>query len=229
MSAVHGRTRSRPRIDDRLLSGHGARQAAAHADHGHRAVRRRAWPRGRLRPARRTGRARRARAERDAQLTVSERLERLHRLCAQLATIAPAPPHRARLMLPDLAGLIGVLAEYRVGYVVIGGVAVAAHGYVRATEDVDVVPDPDRENLDRLGNALVSLDARLTADPAREIGPAERQALYRGRNLTLTTRAGRPRRRPAPPWRAGLRRACRRRRAEHFGRRPAGDRIRGRT
>jgi len=93
-------------------------------------------------------------------------------------------------MLPDLAGLISVLDEYRVGYVVIGGVAVAAHGYVRATEDVDVVPDPDRENLDRLGNALVSVDARLAVDPAREIGPAERQALYRGRNLTLTTRLG---------------------------------------
>ncbi len=93
-------------------------------------------------------------------------------------------------MLPDLAGLVGVLADYRVRYVVIGGVAVAAHGYVRATEDVDLVPDPDRDNLDRLGNALVSLDAGLSADPARGIGPAERQALYRGRNLTLTTRLG---------------------------------------
>ena len=35
--------------------------------------------------------ARRARAERDARLTVSERLERLHRLCAQLATMTPVP------------------------------------------------------------------------------------------------------------------------------------------
>lgn len=93
-------------------------------------------------------------------------------------------------MLPDLAGLLRVLAEYRVRFVVIGGVAVAAHGYVRATEDVDVVPDPDRENLDRLGNALVSLEAHLAADSTRGVGPAERQALYRGRNLTLTTRLG---------------------------------------
>jgi len=93
-------------------------------------------------------------------------------------------------MLPDLAGVVRALADYRVRFVVIGGVAVAAHGYVRATEDVDVVPDPDRDNLDRLGNALVSLDARLLSDPSRTIGPAERQALYRGRNLTLTTRLG---------------------------------------
>src|SRR3954447_2133973 len=93
-------------------------------------------------------------------------------------------------MLPDLAGLVAVLADYRVRYVVIGGVAVAAHGYVRATEDVDLVPDPDGDNVDRLGNALVSLDAGLSADPARGIGPAERQAMHRGRNLTLTRRLG---------------------------------------
>ena len=37
-------------------------------------------------------RARRARAERDRALSSSERLERLHRLCAQLATITPARP-----------------------------------------------------------------------------------------------------------------------------------------
>src|SRR4051812_15915753 len=93
-------------------------------------------------------------------------------------------------MLPDLAGLVRVLGDYRVEFVVIGGVAVAAHGYVRATEDLDLVPEPDRDNLDRLGNALVSIDARLASDPRRELRPAERTALYRGRNLTLTTRLG---------------------------------------
>jgi hypothetical protein len=93
-------------------------------------------------------------------------------------------------VLADLAGLVRVLGEYRVDFVVIGGVAVAAHGYARATEDLDVVPDPDRANLDRLGNALVTVNARLAADPSRELGPAERLALYQGRNLTLTTRLG---------------------------------------
>lgn len=32
----------------------------------------------------------------------------------------------------------------------IGGVAVAAHGYVRGTADLDLVPDPDPENLERI-------------------------------------------------------------------------------
>ena len=78
-------------------------------------------------------------------------------------------------MLADLAGLVGVLNDHDARFVVIGSVAVAAHGYVRASEDLDIVPDPDRDNLDRLGNALVSLDARLAADPHRELGPAERR------------------------------------------------------
>lgn len=75
-------------------------------------------------------------------------------------------------------------------FVVIGGLAVAVHGFVRATEDVDLVPGPDRGNLDRLVNRLVSLGARLTLAPDRAPGPEERAALYRGRNLSVTTPLG---------------------------------------
>jgi len=74
--------------------------------------------------------------------------------------------------------------------VVIGGLAVAAHGFLRATEDVDLVPDPDRDNLDRVVNVLLSLDATLTLAPERQPGPRERQALYQGRNLSLSTSVG---------------------------------------
>jgi hypothetical protein len=44
--------------------------------------------------------------------------------------------------------------------VVIGGIAVAAHSVVRATEDLDLVPNPDASNLQRLIEALESLDSR---------------------------------------------------------------------
>jgi hypothetical protein len=93
-------------------------------------------------------------------------------------------------MLPDLAGLVSALNAGGVQFVVIGGVAVGAHGHIRATEDLDIVPDPDRENLDRLGNVLVGLDARLASNPERDIDPEIRSSLYRGRNLTVTTRVG---------------------------------------
>ena len=90
-------------------------------------------------------------------------------------------------MLPDLAGLVRELAEARIDYVVIGGIAVAAHAFVRATEDLDIVPDPTPANLDQLCNALVWIDARLLRDSQREIDPEIQSELYRGRNLTVTT------------------------------------------
>ena len=93
-------------------------------------------------------------------------------------------------MLPDLAGLVSALNAGRVQFVVIGGVAVGAHGHIRATEDLDIVPDPDRENLDRLGNVLVGLEARLLKDPERNIDPEVRQSLAQGRNLTVITSLG---------------------------------------
>lgn len=93
-------------------------------------------------------------------------------------------------MVPDLAGLLRALHERAIGFIVIGGIAVSAHGAVRATEDLDIVPDPEPENLDRLVDMLASLDARLTLAPTRRVGPAERSELRRGRNLTITTSLG---------------------------------------
>jgi hypothetical protein len=58
---------------------------------------------------------------------------------------------------PD--SLLGVLAEHGVAFIVVGGYAVVAHGYVRATKDIDICPDPDPDNLARLADALAELDA----------------------------------------------------------------------
>ncbi len=45
-------------------------------------------------------------------------------------------------------------------YVVVGGVAVQVHGHVRMTNDVDLIPAPDRSNLRRVAAALRELQAR---------------------------------------------------------------------
>ena len=60
----------------------------------------------------------------------------------------------------DAREILRVLAEYQVDYVVIGGLAVQAHGHPRTTQDVDLVPEPASANLDRLRAALVALRAR---------------------------------------------------------------------
>src|SRR4051794_40829626 len=93
-------------------------------------------------------------------------------------------------MVLDLAGLLRALERGTVRFVVIGGIAVAAHRVVRATEDVDVVPDPTHDNLDRLADLLAALDARLLRDPGRGIDAGIRSALRQGRNLTVTTPLG---------------------------------------
>ena len=59
----------------------------------------------------------------------------------------------------DPQPLLRFLHERSIAYIIIGGVAVAAHGYPRPTMDLDVVPDPDRDNLTRLAQALNELHA----------------------------------------------------------------------
>ena len=61
----------------------------------------------------------------------------------------------------DPRRILLTLVEHRVDFVVIGGVAVQAHGHGRSTRDLDVIPRPDLANLSRLGEALANLGARL--------------------------------------------------------------------
>jgi predicted nucleotidyltransferase len=46
------------------------------------------------------------------------------------------------------------LADHGVQFIVVGGVAVALQGYLRTTEDVDVLVEASRENVTRLLDAL---------------------------------------------------------------------------
>jgi hypothetical protein len=74
------------------------------------------------------------------------------------------------MTLPDLRALLATFAEGQVDYVVIGGMALVLHGGMRATEDLDIVPDPDPANLDRLCRTLERVDASLLLNPARRFG-----------------------------------------------------------
>ncbi len=56
--------------------------------------------------------------------------------------------------------LLLTLTNAQVAFIVIGGVAVGVHGFVRATKDLDIVPDPAPENLARLAGALVEMAAQ---------------------------------------------------------------------
>lgn len=68
----------------------------------------------------------------------------------------------------DPRRVLDVLTSHQVQFVVIGGTAAVLHGAAYVTEAIDVCPATDRENLDRLSNALDELDARIRVDGVPE-------------------------------------------------------------
>lgn len=68
----------------------------------------------------------------------------------------------------DLKRLISALAAEKVDYVLIGGYALYALGYQRATIDIDLLLQPTREQGERTQRALLTLPDRVATqmDPA---------------------------------------------------------------
>jgi hypothetical protein len=91
--------------------------------------------------------------------------------------------------------MLQVLAAHDVRFVVIGGFSLAAHGVVRGTKDIDVVPDPAPDNLRRLSAALRDLDAEIMLAEdfdSAELGiEPDEEGLALGGNWVLRTRLGR--------------------------------------
>ncbi len=56
--------------------------------------------------------------------------------------------------LNELLALIAALNDRDVAYVLVGGAAINVHGFVRATEDVDLFVAPTADNVSRLKTAL---------------------------------------------------------------------------
>ena len=65
---------------------------------------------------------------------------------------------------PDLQKITDALARHDVEYLLVGGIAARAYGAQRPTFDVDCMPEPSRENLDRLAAAMRELHARLRVE-----------------------------------------------------------------
>lgn len=91
--------------------------------------------------------------------------------------------------------LLRALVDHGVVFIVVGGYAVAAHGYVRATKDIDICPETSEANLENLAAALADLDAEpigLDDFSAEEFDlEPDLNGLRRGGNWTLRTRFGR--------------------------------------
>lgn len=91
--------------------------------------------------------------------------------------------------------LLRALHEAGVRHIIIGGFAVNAYGVIRPSKDLDIVPDPDPENLNRLATLLQGLHSRQVG--LGEMKPEEfpfdptyPEDLQAGANFRLETSAG---------------------------------------
>lgn len=95
---------------------------------------------------------------------------------------------------PDLDGVTAALLQAGAQFVVIGGFAVIANDYVRATEDVDLLIPDDDVNDRAVDKALLSLKARWTDRDrpyaAGEISGREHTRLWTGHGLIDLLREG---------------------------------------
>ena len=71
-------------------------------------------------------------------------------------------------MEPTFEKLLVILAEGGVGFVIVGGVAVTLHGYVRLTEDVDILLESSPANIQRFLDSLADYGEGFARELSQE-------------------------------------------------------------
>jgi hypothetical protein len=89
-----------------------------------------------------------------------------------------------------LRELLERLESAGIQYVLVGGLAVNAWGHVRGTQDLDIVPAPDPENLERLASVLETADGRVETAEGRLGASAIRTFLLAGDRTLVATELG---------------------------------------
>ncbi len=66
--------------------------------------------------------------------------------------------------LDDLKRVLSLLNQHEVDYLLIGGYALAAHGYLRATTDIDILVPPTLASGQKVKRALLMLPQQAAAE-----------------------------------------------------------------
>lgn len=90
----------------------------------------------------------------------------------------------------DPVGILKLLVDEGVRFVVVGGIAGALHGSTTLTADLDILYDRETANLDRLAAALAGLGAVRRDLPTGVKAPVDARALRNGTNFLLSTDRG---------------------------------------
>jgi predicted nucleotidyltransferase len=102
-----------------------------------------------------------------------DKLNRVNELAWSLYNSNAANENKKDMSTQDLKVLIGNLENQNVKYLLIGGFAMAFHGHVRATNDIDLWIKNTPENMANLRNALVATgvpEARALRDTSQLAG-----------------------------------------------------------
>lgn len=83
--------------------------------------------------------------------------------------MAPEPKSESKAIISRFERLLAALARSDVDFCVVGGLAVVLNGYVRVTEDVDILVNPEPGNLERMLHVLKEWGEGW----ARELVPAD--------------------------------------------------------
>ena len=91
------------------------------------------------------------------------------------------------MKLADVEAILRALNDANVRYLIVGGLAVVAHGYVRYTADVDIVLDLESENVLRGMNALSAIGYRplVLVDPAQLANEQMRKAWHEQKGMLV--------------------------------------------
>lgn len=92
--------------------------------------------------------------------------------------------------MSSLEQLIRLLAGAGVEFIIVGGVAAAAHGSTRLTQDLDVVYRRTPENIQRLVECLAPHSPYLRGAPPGLPFRLDVETVQRGLNFTLSTDLG---------------------------------------
>jgi len=90
----------------------------------------------------------------------------------------------------NFRGLIRILSEAGVDFIVVGGVAATGHGSARLTSDLDIVYRRTAENISRLVLALTPLNPYLRGAPPGLPFRWSDETIKKGLNFTLVTGLG---------------------------------------
>jgi hypothetical protein len=114
------------------------------------------------------------------------RSPRFHDSPAQRGAVTDVAPF-------DPEQIVRALARHGVAYVMIGALAARLQGFPRVTADIDITPQRDATNLDRLASALSELEARVFTEGVPEglAFDCSAATLARADMWNLVTRAGR--------------------------------------